>query len=120
MGTLKVLKPVNQVATTALVDLGNAATPATVPASKERVVDVRAANIGAADAFVDLYLVDTVTGANSGWRVRNYPVPYQVAGAAPDLEQRLLIPAGFKLQIQASAPGAVAVSVTGHERDAEA
>lgn len=120
MGILKVLKPVGQVATTALVDLGNAATPATVPANKERTVTIRAANIGAADAYVDLYLVDTVTGANSHYRVKNYPVPYQTPGSAPDLESRLLIPAGFKVQIQASAAAVVAVSLTGFERDAEA
>lgn len=120
MGNLTVIKPVNLVASTALADLGNAATPAAVPVGKERVVDVRASCEGAADAYVDLYLVDVATPANSVRRVRNYPVPYQSAGSAPDLERGLLIPAGFKLQVQASANAAVAISMTGHERDAEA
>lgn len=119
MGILRIINPVNQLATTGLVDLGNAATPAIVPAGKERTVSIRACNDGSALAYVDLYLVDTVTLANSIRRLRNFPIPYQEAGSAPDLEDGLVIPAGMKLQVQASANNAVAISMTGYERDKE-
>lgn len=105
-----ILTPVNLACTTSLADLTAA------PASgKVRRYDVRAANVGSADAYVDLVLTDGTTTIN---RAKNYPVTYQAAGSAPDLESGVLVPAGWKLRAKASASSAVEVSAFGVEADA--
>lgn len=106
-----ILEPTRLQCTGALLDIPNTL----VDADKVRCVDVRAANYGAADSTVDLVLTD---GATVIYRARGYPVPFQNVGSAPDLEQRLTIPAGWKLQARAGATGVVEVSVTGVEDDA--
>lgn len=106
------LPPVALTATTSLQDLGPA-----VPSGKVRRLDIRAANVGAADAFCDVYLLDPLT-TNSGYRAKNYPVPYQAAGSAPDMEQGLVLPAGWKVQVRASAAAAVSFTMAIVEDDA--
>lgn len=98
-----------QVATMALADFGPAE-QMVVPAGYRRSVDVRFLNIGSADAYGDLYVVDTGNGSNSGYRLRNFPVPYQQAGSAPDFERRFVLTAGQKLQIRGSNTNVVGVS----------
>jgi len=105
-----VLTPVNLALTTSLADLTSA-----VSTGKVRRYDVRFANVGAADAYADLVLTDGLTTIN---RAKNYPVPYQQPGSAPDMEQVIVVPAGWKLRAKASASSAVEASVTGIEADA--
>lgn len=118
---IAVIKPVNLSVGTALVDVGNAATPAVVPPGKERVVDIRAACKGGGDASLSgLFLVDTTVAGNQANRAPNIPLPLSSKDSAVDVERQLLIPAGFKLQAQAGAVDSVWVSMTGIERDVEA
>lgn len=105
-----ILTPVDLLLTTTLTDI-----TAATPAGKVRTYDVRYANVGVADAYADLVLTDGVTVIN---RAKNYPVPYQAVGSAPDIEQGVVIPAGWKLRGKASANAAVEASVTGVEADA--
>lgn len=105
-----IITPTQYVCTTGLADA-----IAAVAASKVRRYDVRAANIGAADATVDLVLTN---GAIVNYRAKNYPVPYNNAASAPDLENGLIIPTGWKLQAKASAGSTVELSITGVEDDA--
>jgi hypothetical protein len=105
-----VLTPVKLALTTTLADLTTA-----VAVGKVRSYDVRFANVGATDATADLVLTDGTTSIN---RAKSYPLPYQMPGAAPDMEQRLVVPAGWKLAAKASANNAVEASVTGVEADA--
>jgi len=101
--------PVKLALTTALQDL-----TAAVGAAKVRSYDVRVANIGAADAYVDLVMTDGVTII---YRAKNYPVPYQQAGSAVDLELKLLVPTGWKLQAKASANATLEASAVSVEAD---
>lgn len=107
--------------TTDLTDIGpqGAATVHT-PAGKVRTAWVRFAAVGNAAANADLKIVDTgvAAGANDGYRLRNYPVPYNEAGSAPDGEQRLVLTALQKLQHRASDNGKVGISIEWVEDDA--
>lgn len=105
-----ILTPAHLALTTSLADLMSA--PAT---GKVRRVDVRFANVGTADTFADLVLTD---GSTTIYRAKNYPVPYENAGSAPDVEQGLVVPAGWKLQAKALAGTTVEASYTGIEADA--
>lgn len=104
-----VLNPVKLALTTGLQDLTTA-----VGAAKVRSYDIRVANIGAADAYVDLVLTDGVTVIT---RVKNYPVPYQQGGSAVDLEEKLVVPTGWKLQAKASANATLEASAVAVEAD---
>lgn len=106
-----ILAPTVLALTTTLTDIPN--TPVT--GSKVRRYDVRATNVGAADAYVNLVLTDGTTVIN---RAKNFPVPYQTSGSAPDLENGLVVPTGWKLRASASASSVVEISVTQIEDDA--
>jgi hypothetical protein len=108
-----ILDPVGVTATTGLTDL-----TAAVGASKVRNYSVRVCNIGAADAFADLYLVDTADGSKNHYRARNELVPYQQQGSAADFEVSLLLTEGWKIQCRASAAATVTFSAIGVEDDA--
>jgi hypothetical protein len=107
-----ILPPIQLTGTAALATIG------AVPAGKVWRVDLRACNIAAADAYADVYINDTGTPANSGYRCKNYPVPYLQAGSAPDLEYGLILTAGQQLQIRASAINAIAFSLSPVQTDA--
>jgi hypothetical protein len=105
-----ILTPVTLVLTTVLTDITSA-----TPAGKVRRYDVRYANVGVADAYGDLVLTDGVTVIN---RAKSYPVPYQAAGSAPDIEQGIVVPAGWKLRGKSSLATTLEASVIGVEADA--
>lgn len=107
--TATVLTPANLALTTSLADL-----TANVGVGKVRRYDVRFANVGAADAYADLVLTD---GTTVIYRAKEYPVPYRQPGSAPDMEQGIVVPAGWKLRAKASAGTTVEASVTGIEAD---
>lgn len=96
--------PVVLAVTTVLSDLG-----VVTPAGKVRKVDVRFSNIGSADAYGDLVVTN---GSITLQRAKNYPVPFQAAGSAPDMELQLILPAGFKLQARASANSTIEAGIT--------
>lgn len=98
-----VLTPVTVALTTTLQDL-----TVSTPASKVRAYAVRFANVGAADAYGDLVMTDGTTVIN---RAKNFPVLYQSSGSAPDMEERIVVPAGWKLRAKASANSTVEASV---------
>ena len=102
--------PVKLALTATLQDLGNA-----TPAGKVRSWDIRFANVGAADASADLVITDGTTVIT---RAKNYPVPYNQPGSAPDMEQKLTLPAGWKVQAKASGTLAIEASGTFVEADA--
>lgn len=104
-----ILTPVTAVCTTSFADITVA--PAT---GKVRKLDIRAANVGAADATVSLTITDGTTTIN---RLATYPVPFNSSGSAPDLELGLMLPAGWKARAKASAGSTIEVSVTGIEAD---
>jgi hypothetical protein len=110
-----VLTPTQLVGTGALTTIGGA-----VAAGKKRRVDLRACNINgaAADTLVDVYLKDNNTPANSGYRCRNFYLPYGQAGSAPDLEYGLVLTAGMELQVRCGDANSAAFSLTGVEDDA--
>lgn len=103
--------------TGALADIGpqGAATVHTPP-GKARVVYVRFTNISA-DAWADLKIVDTNDGANSGYRAKTYPVPFNTNGSAPDFEVRLVLTPGQKLQHRGSNSGVLVISTAWFEGD---
>jgi hypothetical protein len=105
--------PVRLTGTTSLTDIGNE-----VPTGKVRSVDLRCANITTSDVYVDVYLVDTANPSNNHYRCRNYPVTYLQTGGAPDLESGLLLTAGWKVQVRASANSAADFSLTSVDDDA--
>lgn len=105
--------PVGVTGTTSLVDIGDV-----VPTGKVRSIDLRCANIGSAVAYADVYLVNTVDGAQSHYRCKNYPIPFQELTSAPDLESGYVLTAGWKVQVRASAGSALAFSLTQIEDDA--
>lgn len=96
------LDPKDLAVTTALQDLTDV-----TPAGKVRTFDVRFANVGAADGYASLVLTNGVLTIQ---RAKNYPVPFQQAGSAPDMEQKIIVPAGWKVQTMASANGVVEAS----------
>lgn len=98
---------------TSLVDIGDV-----VASGKVRSIDLRCTNIGAADGYADVYMVDTNNSANNHYRAKNYPVPFQQLSSAPDLENGLLLTAGWKVQVRASAASTLAFSLTTVEDDA--
>lgn len=101
-----------QVATTSMVAIAATA----VTGSKVRRLDIRAANVhGSADANISWELYN---GSTSITRGKNFPVPFNTAGSAPDLETGLVVPTGWSVRIQASAASAVEVSVAWVEDDA--
>lgn len=105
-----ILTPVNLACTNSYADLTAA------PASgKVRRYDIRAANVTTVDATVDLVLTNGSTTIN---RALKYPVPYSAAGSAPDLEQAIVVPAGWKFQARSTGSSLVEVSATGVEADA--
>lgn len=104
-----VVAPVKLALTTTLQDLTDV-----TPVNKVRSWDVRFANVGAADGFGDLVLTN---GTIVITRAKNYPVPYMESGSAPDMEQKIVLPAGWKLQAKASATVTVEASATGVEAD---
>ena len=101
--------PVKLALTIALQDLTSA-----TPAGKVRTWYVRFANVGADAAYGDLVITNGTIVIN---RVKNYPVPYQQAGSAPDMEEKLMLPAGWKIQAKASATGFVEASAFCVEAD---
>lgn len=105
-----ILTPASVVCTTSLADLfSNVAT------GKVRKINVRAANVGAAAANLDLTLYN---GTTTVYRCKNYPVGYNDTTAAPDVESGLVIPAGWRIQVKASAGSNIEVSYDGVEADA--
>jgi hypothetical protein len=88
--------PVKVTATTGLTDIGSA-----VPSSTVRSCDLRVANVGAADVLVDVFLLDPLS-SNSGYRAKNFLIPYQSNQSAIDMELGLVLPAGWKIQVRAS------------------
>jgi hypothetical protein len=74
-------------------------TPVT-PDNKVRTYDVRFINVGSANGTADLVMTD---GTNVVTCAQTYPVPFNQAGSAPDMEQGIVVPAGWKLQAKASA-----------------
>lgn len=105
-----ILTPVTLACTNAFQDVTAA------PASgKVRTYSIRACNVTAADATVDLLLTNGTTSIN---RAKSYPVPFQAAGSAPDLELQVVIPSGWKFQAKSTASSLVEVSATGVEADA--
>lgn len=105
-----ILAPVKLALTTSLQELTSA-----TPPGKVRRYDVRFANVGSADGYGDLVLTDGTTSIN---RAAGYPVTYRGVGSAPDMENGLIVPAGWKLQAKALATGTIEASVTGVEADA--
>jgi hypothetical protein len=89
-----------------------------VPANKIARLNLRATNIHAsADQTADVYIEDPVTGANSGYRARNHPIPFSQAGSSVDLERGLVLTEGLRLKVRGSANDAVGFSLTGTLRD---
>lgn len=109
------LPMVNQMGTGALAAIGSA-----VPAGKVHRCDLRAANVSptSADSDCDVYVNDTGTPANSGYRAKTYPVPYKQPGSAPDLEFGLILTAGQQLKVRAADTTSVAFSLQRVEDDA--
>lgn len=95
--------PTKVVLTITLQDIG-----VVTPANKVRTLDVRFANVGGEDAFGDLVITNGTTVIN---RAKNYPVPYKQVGSAPDMESKIIVPAGWKLQGKASAGLMVEASI---------
>lgn len=95
--------------TTTLQDLGTA-----TPSNKIRTAKVRYANVGAGDASADLVVTDGTTVIT---RAKNYPIPYNQAGSAPDMEEKLFLPVGWKIQGKASANNVVEASLEIIEAD---
>ncbi|PHY20822.1 hypothetical protein [Caulobacter sp. BP25] len=108
--------------TTTLQDIGPQGQAVATPAGKVRTASVRVAYVGAgpADRYFDLYVVDTSVSANAndGYRVRNYPIEYLSKSGAPDMEWRVPLTAGQKLQHRGSTAGDLAISVAWVEDDA--
>lgn len=102
--SISFLDAIDLPATTVLQDL----TPY-VAAGKIRKCNVRFANVGAANGYGHLFMTN---GTVTITRAKNYPVPFQDPGSAPDMEQAIEVPPGWKLQVQASANGVVEASVT--------
>ena len=103
------LTPVNRVAGTSLADAFGPVAP-----GEEWSIDVRATNLTGSDSSADLYLVDTnVSPGASGYRVKAYTVK---ANDSRDIEQRLVLPTGWKLQDKAPAVSTIQMSYTGTKR----
>lgn len=102
--SLSFLDPKTLPVTTGLQDLIDV-----TPPGKIRIVKVRFANVGAADAYGNLVITNGVTSIQ---RAKNYPVPYQQSGSAPDMEEPIELPPGWKIQAMASANGVVEASAT--------
>lgn len=102
--------PVKLALTNSLQDLGDV-----TPVGKIRSWTVRFANVGSESGYGDLVLTDGTTVIT---RAKNYPVPYQQAGSAPDMEERLTLAAGWKIQAKASASVTVEASGIYTEIDA--
>lgn len=86
------------------------------PVGEEWSVDVRAANKTGAEILYRLYITtsaDNVQAAGA-YRAYDFAVP---AADARDIEVKLTIPSGYKLQHRASAAG-LDVTVTGRKRSA--
>jgi len=85
-----------------------------VPAGEEWSVNVRVCNGGATDDSFDLRLRKT-DGSNACYRAKAHPVA--VGAGTFDIEQRLVLTAGFELWDR-SAVGNVDASYTGTKRTA--
>lgn len=105
-----ILDPVILLGTTAWQKIGQEAA-----AGKVRAFTLRAANVAAADAYAHVRVANGVT---SGRRAINFPVPYEAAGSAPDMEQSFAVPAGWYLEVMASANNAVEFTLSTVEDDA--
>lgn len=108
VSTAVALAPVGQVLGTGLADFCGP-----VPAGDIWCIDIRTANSGTADGTVDLFLVDTNGVGVNHYRAKNFPVPFSTVGSAPDMEQKLVLSAGWKVQMRASAAATVTASMTG-------
>lgn len=106
----KILDPVSIVLTASYVPLTVA--PAV---GKVRRYDIRFANVGIADGLGSLQLTNGTVVIN---RAITYPVPFQAAGSAPDMEIGILLPAGWFFQARATAVGVIEASAYGVESDA--
>ncbi|MEW5687428.1 MAG: hypothetical protein AB1942_21130 [Pseudomonadota bacterium] len=85
-----------------------------------RRVDLTATNITAAGAMAaaDVYINDTATPLNSGYRKKGYPVPPPPdPGCTVILEYGLFLTEGQELQIRAGAADSVAFSAEVVEGD---
>lgn len=107
-----ILEPAIVTGTTAFQPIGTV-----VPAGKVRSYTLRAANIGSADAYAHVRITK---GATVGRRAINFPVKYQSAESAPDLESQgvLILPAGWQFEVMASAASAIEFTLSGVEDDA--
>lgn len=84
----------------------------TVPAGEEWSVNLRVCvGSGTVDDTYDLMLYDT--GGTGKYRARAHPVPYQ--SGTQDIEQRLVLPAGYSLRHRSGA-GVVDATFTGTRR----
>jgi hypothetical protein len=106
------IKPIQLTGTTGLVTIYQ------VPLNKKARIDLRACNIhGSQDGYADVYIDDPDVPANSGYRARNFYIPFQQVGSAPDLEYGLVLTENLKVQIRASGANTIAFSLTGVEDD---
>lgn len=106
--------------TNGLLDVAPQGLAPETPNGKVRFAYVRIANVGDADHFADLKIVDTlvVDNSNDGYRAKNFPVGFSESGSAPDFERRLVLTAGQKLQTKASANNQLVNSIVWLEADA--
>lgn len=75
-----------------------------VPANMVGAFSLRAANIGSALAYANVRINN---GSAQGRRAINFPVPYQDPGSAPDMEEDFRLPAGWWIEVMASAASAI-------------
>lgn len=100
-----------QVVTNALVAIGDV-----VPALFAESVSLRASlNQGVADAYIDVWVEDTL-GANEGFLCWQEPVRYRVQGGAPDLLMNFVLNAGQQIQVRGSTTGLITATLFGRYR----
>ncbi len=106
--------------TTGLTDIAPQGLDAATPEGQVRVAYVRFANVGDADHYADLKIVDTsvIDGSNDGYRAKNFPVGFNESGSAPDFERKLVLTAGQKLQHKGSGNNQLVVSIVWLQADA--
>lgn len=116
MATGIILPPIWLQCSTTYGALVDAASNSSQPSSgKVRSYTIRATNYGVADGYVWLILTN---GTNTIQRVTQLLVPIQSKDSAINLEDKMLIPAGWHFEAKASATATIEVSGTGVEDDA--
>lgn len=106
---LEFLPPISQEGTTSLVDI----MPVVASGKVETVTLAATIKSGSTDAYGSVYL----SGPTSGYVRCQEPVKYRVAGGSPDLLIQFQVPAGCKLQVQASANSVVQFTLYNCTRD---